>query len=392
MIQTMLILVLSACQLAPQAPPAPQTAGPTAGPTARSLPLPMSPTEPEIVLPPLLVAGKWATLAVVGGDGRLLPGAAVELSDDRTVRTDETGRATFLAATQPSLFTAVLADTARADASPIQASAPVVADPAEQDPLMPFHVDRVPLTFGLNELVPVLGVGFGGRADQNRVWLENEPALVLASSPMAMVFAALPKTPRGPSPIILQTGDHRFHAGQATVVELSLSAYADTLKAGQKSYVYVIVRGTDESVGIVVHNLNPETAQLIGGNEQFLQTMGGPTNSAAVEVVAQASPTRAGASGEFRLAAWVVPPPSATPLATRLRQLLLAARSHADPELVHRLGRLLVRLEKEPQRPEKIRRELARMARDAVTSPKLHPEVRAYLDAALVVLTGEQGH
>jgi hypothetical protein len=49
-------------------------------------------------------------------------------------------------------------------------------------------------------------------------------------------------------------------------------------------------------------------------------------------------------------------------------------------------------LEKEPQRPEKIRRELAKLARDAATLRKLHPEVQAYLDAALLILAGGQGH
>lgn len=352
----------------------------------------------EIILSPLLVAGKWATLAVVAGDGQLLSGATVELSDGRKVQTDETGRAAFLAPTASGLLTAKLVPpesrpeasalrtaesgpagaTSVASPDAIGASAPVVADLL--DPLTPFHVDRVPLTFARGELVPLVGFGFSGRADQNRAWLGNEPALVLASSPLAIVFAPSPNTPLGPVPLVIQSGNHRFDAGRATVVELSLTAYADTLKTGQKSYVYVMVRGTDDSVPLVVRNLNPEAAQLIGGEEQLIRSAGGPTNSGVVEVTAKAS-------GEFRVAAWVVPPPSATPPATRLRQFLLAARGHADSDLVLALSRLLLQLDKQPQEPEKVRGDLAKLAHRASTPRTGHPEVRLYLDAALQILS-----
>ena len=346
-----------------------------------------TPPQPEIVLPPLLVAGKWATLAVVAGDGRLLSGATVELSDGRKVRTDETGRAVFLAPAGPGLLTATLAPIESglagtpsvASLEGIGASAPVVADLL--DPLTPFHIDRVPLTFARKELVPLVGFGFGGRADQNRAWLGNEPALVLAASPLAIVFAPAPSTPPGPLPLILQSGDHRVEAGRATVVELSLSAYADTLKTGQKNYVYVMVRGTEDSVALVVRNLNPEAVQWMGGEELFIRSTGGPTNSGVVEVAGKAS-------GEFRLAAWVIPPPSATPLASRLRELLLAARGHADSDLVRRLSRLLLQLDKQPQQPEKIRGDLVKLARRASAARIGHPEIRLYLDAAIQILPG----
>ena len=64
-----------------------------------------------IILPPAVVAGAQATLAVVDAAGRLLPGVAVEISGGQTARlrasspekvtTDSTGRATFLAPGDP---------------------------------------------------------------------------------------------------------------------------------------------------------------------------------------------------------------------------------------------------------------------------------------------------
>ncbi len=239
--------------------------------------------------------------------------------------------------------------------------------------------------------MPLLGFGFGGRADQNRVWLGNEPALVLASSPLALVFAPSPRTPLGPLPLILQSGDHRVEAGRATVLDLSFSAYADRLQAGQKSYVYVMVRGTEDSVPLTVSNLSAEAVNLLGGAEQLIRSTGGPTNSGVVEVAARAS-------GEFRLAAWVVPPPSATPPAARVRHFLLAARGHADSALVQGLSRLLRALDKEPPPFEKIRGDLVKLARpDRIgarphqargpsSASSGHPEIRLYLDAALQIL------
>ena len=48
-----------------------------------------------IVLPPRLMAGHPATLAVLGVDGKLAAGVTVTLGDGQTLTTDRTGRAVF---------------------------------------------------------------------------------------------------------------------------------------------------------------------------------------------------------------------------------------------------------------------------------------------------------
>src|SRR5580692_8673694 len=50
-----------------------------------------------IVLPPRVMAGHPATLAVFGVDGKLAAGVTVTLGDGRTLTTDRTGRVTFTA-------------------------------------------------------------------------------------------------------------------------------------------------------------------------------------------------------------------------------------------------------------------------------------------------------
>src|SRR5580700_5284128 len=63
----------------------------------------------SIVLPPRLVAGQPATLAVLGVDGRLAEGITVDLGKGQRVKTDKTGRAFFTVPTDAPLLIATAA-------------------------------------------------------------------------------------------------------------------------------------------------------------------------------------------------------------------------------------------------------------------------------------------
>src|ERR1700688_331273 len=65
-----------------------------------------------IILPPKVVAGAQATLAVLDSQGRLLPNIAVELSGGQKVTTDVTGRASFKVAVEPGTLTAKISGLA----------------------------------------------------------------------------------------------------------------------------------------------------------------------------------------------------------------------------------------------------------------------------------------
>src|ERR1700684_4717132 len=71
-----------------------------------------------IILPPKLVAGRPATLAVLGVDGRLAEGIVVDLGThsgiDVRVKTDKTGRAAFLAPTDAAVLIAKASGAAAA--------------------------------------------------------------------------------------------------------------------------------------------------------------------------------------------------------------------------------------------------------------------------------------
>src|SRR5579863_3536436 len=76
-------------------------------PAAQQPPKPPASLAPRlIVLPPKVLAGAPATLAVLDSQGRLLPDIAVELSGGQKVKTDVTGRAMFKAPDRPGVLLA----------------------------------------------------------------------------------------------------------------------------------------------------------------------------------------------------------------------------------------------------------------------------------------------
>ena len=58
------------------------------------------------MLPPKLIAGKPATLAVLGVDGRLAEGISVDVGKGQKLKTDKTGRAFFTAPADASVLIA----------------------------------------------------------------------------------------------------------------------------------------------------------------------------------------------------------------------------------------------------------------------------------------------
>src|ERR1700758_5508314 len=57
-----------------------------------------------LLLPRRIVSGEHATLAVLGVNGRLTPGATITFSNGDRVKTDTTGRALFVAPLNPGVI------------------------------------------------------------------------------------------------------------------------------------------------------------------------------------------------------------------------------------------------------------------------------------------------
>src|SRR5271163_175391 len=147
----------------------------------------------SIVLPPRLVAGQPATLAVLGVDGRLADGIAVDLGKGQRVKTDKSGRAFFTAPTDvPVLIASAAGDSAAALIDPPAGGASQQA--ASVAPVVS-QVDRF----------SVCGGGFRGDVEANRVSINGERAFVLAASPECIVVLASPRALPGPGKLTIDT-------------------------------------------------------------------------------------------------------------------------------------------------------------------------------------------
>jgi hypothetical protein len=243
-----------------------------------------SPAPRQIILPRKVVAGAQATLAVLDSQGRLLPNITVELSGGQKVTTDLTGRALFKAADQPGSMAAIIPGRRISASTTVLASEDSVTHASPEGAAAAVSVVSYPRVLALHDRFTLEGSGFRGAADSNRVFLNGDPCLVLASSPISLV--ALP----GPS---LPVGDVNLHVtvagmdgGQFLVsaVLLEFSGPAESVDAGSTGKLTVTAHGTTEPLLLEIRNGSPGVIQLSDGNVQRIKTSGGDDNAAQFEV------------------------------------------------------------------------------------------------------------
>jgi hypothetical protein len=284
----------------------------------------------EIVLPPQLETEKPATLAVLDGEGRLVPGAAVTLSNGKRVTTDSTGRARFVVTSDPGTL------SAEVDGSDIHASADVLA--MQTVPPDGIVVTNYPHVAAMQDHIAVRGAGFRGDADLNKVTLQGQPALVLASSTVSLVIVPGPNATPGPADFLVEVGGHKRGPLPLTLVSLEIEAPAGKLPRGKKSQFTVHVRGTEQKLALALRNLSPGGVELLGGNLQRVVSSGGPQNKAVVAI-------RGLREGEFSVSVRLVPTASGAPDLALVRREFLAARSLAAGDWVARMDNIIQRLD-----------------------------------------------
>ena len=299
-----------------------------------------------LVLPAKLVAGQRATLAVLDAAGRLASGIVVEFTGGERVTCDETGRAAFTAPAQEGVLLAkVLGRNASASATVLQPA------PSQPDGVQVLDYPRV---ISVTDRFVVDGFGFSGAADGNRVLLGEQPAVVLAASPIALTVLPAPGATEGPAQLLVEVGGRSPGPVQVSLVSLHLTASKKELEAGEKGRLFVRVRGTDQRLVVEVRNLSPDVIAFPKGNVQRLPTRGGAENIAEVEIVGVRP-------GSFSVLARLVPVAVGLPDAEAARQHLLAARRIAPPPWQDRLDRFLRHIERDPQDISKLRDDLERM-------------------------------
>ncbi|MGA8142433.1 MAG: hypothetical protein WB987_00915 [Candidatus Acidiferrales bacterium] len=313
-----------------------------------------------IVLPPKVVAGYPATLAVFGADGRLAPNVTVVVGDGQSVKTDATGRAFFTVPATPGVMFA--------DASGVSATALVDNDASERA-----HRDKNELTvapvISLKDRFSICGGGFRGDADANRVTMNGDRALVVAASPECLVVLPSPRAMPGAAKLAVDSSGTRQSA-ITTLISLQFEAPQPPPVPGQKSQLTVHVEGSDAPLAITIQNETPGVLEFLKGDTQELRTSGGSRNIAQVEVGAIRS-------GDFSFDAKLLPLPDIS----GAQQYLRAAVPLAPKPLQRRVKALSDRLASHPRDREKVRQELAK-----VISTTIAGNFRTLLEAARLAI------
>jgi hypothetical protein len=310
-----------------------------------------------IVLPPKVVPGHPATLAVFGADGRLANGVTVETGRDQHVTTDGTGRAVFAAPTDGSFLLAKASGAATAalmDAETSSGNSRTIT------------VDAV---ISLKDRFSICGGAFRGDADANRVKINGERALILGASPECLVVLPGPKASPGPAIITVQTADAQWTA-TTTLVSLEFDSPEPALLPGEKSKMIVRAKGVEQPLRVVVENQTPGVLRFARGDTQELRTSGGPNNLAEIDV-------QAIRSGDFSFHARL----ESSPDLVISQRYLQAAEPLAPKDLQHRLRELAERLARHPKDSEKIKHQLEQIISSTISS-----DLRTLLEAAAAAL------
>ncbi len=305
-----------------------------------------NPPGAAIVLPHKLVAGERATLAVLDATGRLTKGAVVEFTGGERVTTDATGRAAFTAPATPGVL------LARLPGPDVSASTTVIAPPA----ILPdgVQVYDYPHVISLSDRFAVDGAGFRGEADANRALLGDQPTLVLAASPVALVLLPGPRAVEGPTQLTIEVGGRSPGPVPVTLVSLELSATKKQLAPAEKGKLAVRVHGSDQRLVIEARNLTPDVIGLPRGNVQRVTSSGGANNTAEIEM-------QGVRAGDFSLSVRLVPGAAGLPDMEAVGQKLVAARRLAKGGWQERVDRVIHRIERDPQDVARVRDELEKM-------------------------------
>ena len=247
-----------------------------------------------LLLPRRIVSGERATLAVLDVNGRLTPGVTVNFSNGDRFTTDATGRALFVAPLNPGvIFGSIAGRTGRV--------ATAILAPGEASSTS-IEVSSAPRVASLTDRFELFGRSLCGDADSNQVTIAGQPAIVLASSPAALVVLPAPDLEPGSAEVEISCAKRKAPPFSVTFVALELEANSSPLKPDEHRGLTVRLRGTIAKIALEARNLTPEIAELSGGNPVRASSSGGAENLGKFEVVGRKS-------GNFLISIRLVPSP-----------------------------------------------------------------------------------
>ncbi len=142
----------------------------------------------------------------------------------------------------------------------------------------------LPRVIALRDRLVMEGSGFRGQAGLNGVLIGDQPALILAASPVALVALPNPRTPIDGTELAVEADGHSLGRAAVSVISLIVMGPAKTLATGENGFLVTAVNGTAERLVVEVRNLSPDVLEVAGGDTVRLTTSGGESNLARVEV------------------------------------------------------------------------------------------------------------
>ncbi|HWF13472.1 MAG TPA: hypothetical protein VG272_07035, partial [Candidatus Acidoferrales bacterium] len=237
-------------------------------------------TPRQIILPPKVIAGAPAMLAVLDSRGRLMPKVEVDISDGQKVTTDATGRALFNANNQPGSLIAKIEGPGITSATTVVSA----ENATSRDPARAVNVSTYPRVMTQHDRFVLEGTGFRSEADSNHVSLNGDPCLVIASSPVSLVVLPGPRGLIGDAQLKVAAGGSDAGLFPVSVVALEFSGPSNAVDAGSTGKLILRARGTTLPLTVEVRNGSPRVIRLAQGNVQRLKTSGGDENIAPIEV------------------------------------------------------------------------------------------------------------
>jgi len=311
-----------------------------------------------ILLPPKVVAGAQATLAVLDSQGRLLPDVTVELSGGLKVTTDVTGRALFRAPGEPGTLTVKAVGQSAATFTVIVPSAESRTQTAASNgaPAGPV-VFSYPHVMAIHDRFTLEGSGFRGAADSNHVDFNGDPCFIAAASPVSLVVLPGPQVPIGDATLHVTVGGMDAGKFPVSAVLLEFSGPTESVDAGSTGKLVLNVHGTTEPLLVEVRNGSPGVIQLSKGNVQRVQTSGGDENSAPVDV-------KFVTGGNYYVSARLLREAGGQPDLASARERLAEARKIASGDWPARIDQVLLKIDQVPQDLPQIRAELKNLLDD----------------------------
>jgi len=225
----------------------------------------------------------------------------------------------------------------------------------------------------------VIGYGFRGDAEFDGATVGGKTAMILAASPMGIVFQTAGNVTSGPVSLVLNVAGVKREPLAITVVSLEITRPTGKIVVGNKTEMLVRVAGTEQKTMLVVENRAPEVVELTDGNFHWVMSSGGVLNEATIGM-------RARGGGDFSVSVRVAPNGDAAAADLKLaRRELMAAQGLAEGEWIARTDHVLARMdqaERNPRNVAKLQQEIAKML---LNNPPA--DVKRHLQAAWLAVS-----